>query len=184
MYEKLKDIIYKKSQINTFHLSRTYNKNCFILKETSKDAKCQEITLIGFENISTTFGFELDTVGIKKISQYFENGKGLDKGNDGIIFTKLKDKNYVFICELKDSAKGHISQFRSTSSFVDYLKSILKRFYEIETNDLIFKYIVFSKYGKNTKNSKGKYISRNIEGFDVYNMKCCDKVEYYIESFI
>lgn len=184
MYEILKDIIFDKAHINTFHLSRTHNKNCFVIKESSRDAKCQEINLIGFENQATTFGFELDINGIKKISQYFANGKGLDKGNDGIIFTRLKDRNYVFICELKDGAKGHIAQFKSTSCFVDYLKSILKRFYGIDTSDLIFKYIVFSKYGNNTKDSKGNYIYRNIDGFDVYNMKCCNKVEYYIESFI
>lgn len=184
MYGKLKDIIYNKAHINTFHLSRTHQKNCFILKESAVGAKCQEVSLIGFEDSLTTFGFELDTKGIKKISQYFENGKGLDKGNDGIVFTTLKNKRYVFVCELKDGAKGHIAQFKSTSCFVDYLKSILKRFHDIDTDDLIFKYIVFSKYGTNTKDTKGRYIHRSRDGFDVYNMKCCDKVEYYIESFI
>lgn len=185
MYKILKDIIYKKAHINTFHISTRHNKNCFTIKETALNAECKEINLIGLESSSTTFGFELDTKGIKKISPYFENKKGLDKGNDGIIFTTIKGKRYVFICELKDGAKGHIAQFKSTSCFVDYLKSILKRFYGTDTSDLIFKYIVFSKHGSNIQDVKGNYICRkNISGFDVYNMKCCNKVEYYIERFI
>lgn len=185
MYGTLRDIIYTKSHINTFHLSKTHSKNCLVIKETDQDAKCKEVVLIGFENKLTTFGFELDTKGIKKISPYFENKKGLDKGNDGIIFTTINNKKYVFICELKDGAKGHIAQFKSTSCFVDYLKSILKRFYGTDTSDLIFKYIVFSKFGNNTQDVKGNYICRkNISGFDVYNMKCCNKAEYYIERFI
>jgi len=189
MYDILRDIINNKAHLNNFHVSKHNNKNCLFIKENDPDAKCKYVDLVGFESSSTTFAFELDSKAIKcghntKLSPYFEDKKGLDKGNDGIIFTTIKDKNYVFICELKDSSKGHIAQFKSTSCFIDYLKSILKRFYKINTDDLIFKYIVFSKYGTTTKNTKGNYLSRNQEGFDVFNMKCCAKVEYYIKSFI
>lgn len=189
MYDILKDIVNKKAHLNNFHMSGHNNKNCFSIKESGLDAKCKHVNLVGFESINTTFAFELDSKNIKcgqntKISPYFEDKKGLDKGNDGIIFTTINNKKYVFVCELKDNAKGHIAQFRSTSCFIDYLKSILKRFHNIDTNDLSFKYIVFSKHGTTTKNTNGSYISRNQDGFEVFNMKCCDKVEYYIESFL
>lgn len=189
MYSVLKDIIFDKAQLKNFYVSPHNGKNCFSIKETSPSAKCKKIDLVGFESENTTFAFELDSKQAKcgriaKISPYFENKKGLDKGNDGIIFTTLKGKKYVFICELKDGGKGHIAQFKSTSCFVDYLKSILKRFYNVDVSNLIFKYIVFSKYGTVQKDTRGNYMSKTQSGFEVYNMKCCDKAEYYIESFI
>lgn len=184
MYTVLKDIIYNKAHLSGVYLGQHNSKKCFILHEKSQDAKCKEVNLVGFESEDTTFGFKLDMKGIKKISPYFENKKGLDKGNDGIIFTTIADKKYVFICELKDGGRGHIAQFKSTSCFIDYLKAILKKIHKIDTSDLIFKYIVFSKEGRVSKDTSGRYISRNIDGLDVFNMQCCSKAEYYIESFI
>lgn len=67
---------------------------------------------------------------------------------------------------------------------MDYLKSILKRFYNINVDNLIFKYIVFSKHGSVQKDTRGNYMSKNQSGFEVYNMKCCSEAEYYIESFM
>ncbi|MFZ2890473.1 MAG: hypothetical protein WA010_08360 [Sulfuricurvum sp.] len=180
----MKDIIYNKAHLSGVYLSPHNSKNCFILKENSPNAKCKEVNLVGFESADATFGFKLDMKGTTKISPYFENKKGLDKGNDGIVFTTIANKRYVFICELKDGGRGHIAQFKSTSCFIDYLKSILKQFHHIDTSDLIFKYIVFSKDGRVSQNTSGRYISRNIDGLDVFNMQCCSKAEYYIESFI
>lgn len=184
MYDQLKNIIYDKAHLKHYDS----NIDSFYIKESDKLAKCKRIELLNFESEDTTFGFELDCKkikcrGIHKISSYFENNKGLDKGNDAIIFTTLKDKHYVFICELKDGGKGFISQFKSSSCFVDYLKSILKRFKNINTNDLIFKYIVFSMNGSLKTTTQGKYISSIQEGFDVYHVDCSKK-KYYIESFI
>lgn len=184
MYTVLKDIICKKAHLSGAYTSRHNSKKCFILREKSKTAKCTEVNLVGFESEDKTFGFKLDMKNTKKISPYFENNKGLDKGNDGIIFTTINSRKYVFICELKDGGRGYISQFKSTSCFIDYLKSILKRFNKMDTSDLSFKYIVFSKNGSASKDTSGRYISRDIHGFDVFHMQCCSKAEYYIESFI
>jgi hypothetical protein len=178
MYDILKDIIYDKSQIKTYNTSE----NSFIIKENDKLAKCKKIELLQFESENTTFGFELDTKGIKKVSQYFENNKGLDKGNDAIIFTTLKDKQYVFICELKDGGKGYISQFKSSSCFVDYLKSILKRIHDINIDNISFKYIVFSKKGS-INTTRGKYIPSKQDGLDVYHVDC-SRGKYHIGCFV
>ena len=179
MYEILKDIIYDKAQLKNYNSS----KNSFYIKENDKLAKCKKIELLKFESENTTFGFELDTKGIKKVSQYFENNKGLDKGNDAIIFTTLNSKQYIFICELKDGGKGYLSQFKSSSCFIDYLKSILKNFYNKNLDNTIIKYIVFSKHAQQMNVTKGKYITTNISGFDIYHVNC-KSGKYYIESFI
>lgn len=183
MYDILKDIIFDEAQLKHYDSS----KNSFYIKENS-EALCKRIDLMCFESEETTFGFELDNKNIKykgihKVSPYFMNGKGFDKGNDGIIFTTIKDKHYVFICELKDGGKGFISQFKSSSCFVDYLKAILKRYYEINIDSICMKYIVFSNKGSLVQTTKGKFISNKKEKMDIYHVNCSRK-KYYIESFI
>ncbi len=184
MYDVLKDIIFDKAQLKHYNSSE----NSFYIKETDKLAKCKRIEFLKFESEETTFAFELDSkhircAGSHKISPYFENNKGLDKGNDAIIFTKVKGENYIFICELKDGAAGYISQFKSSSCFVEYLKSILKTFNNIKVDTIIVKYIVFSTKATAVNPTNGKYISNVQNGFDVYHVNC-SRGRYYIESFI
>ena len=179
MYKKLKEIIYKKAHLNHYNSSQ----NSFYIKENDANAKCRRIDLLQFESEDVTFGFKLDLKKINKISQYFENGQGADKGNDAIIFTTIKGQQYVFICELKDGGRGYIAQFKSSSCFVDYLNSILKRIYGIDANKVIFKYILFSSKGRSGSTTRGKPVSSEQDGLDVYHMRC-DRSPYYITSFI
>jgi len=184
MYDKLKEIIYHKAQLDHYNSSE----NSFYIKETDRSAICKKVTLLKFESENTTFGFELDCKnvrcrGIHKISPYFENGKDLDKGNDAIIFTTINSQHYVFICDLKDGARGYTKQFQSSSCFVDYLRSILKRVHGFNLDNIIFKYLIFSTKGSATTVTNGKYPSKNVHGFDTYNINC-KKGKYYIESFI
>jgi len=186
MYLKLKDFIYPKAHLNNFNSSN----NSFYIKETDPSAKCRRIDLLKFESQSNFFAFALDSSSVKcgtsqKISPFFTNKKGLDKGNDALIFTRIKDNDYVFICELKDGGKvkDFIPQFKSSTCFIEYIKSILKRFYGIKTDNLIFKYIVFSCVAPQLDTTDGKFISTKIDDFDVYHVNCTNK-NYYIESFI
>lgn len=185
MYEILKDIIYTKAQLNQYNSSR----NSFYIKENDSSAKCKKVDLLKFESKDTTFAFELDSKKTKcgtaqKISPFFENKRGLDKGNDAIIFTKIKDNDYIFICELKDGGKpkDYMAQFKSSKCFVDYLKSILKTLYSVNIDSVLVKYIVFSKIAKKTTTTNGKYISTLQDGLEIYHVHCDKK--YYIESFI
>ncbi len=184
MYNILKNIIYDKAQLKHYNSS----KNSFYIKETDKLAKCKRIELLKFESEDITFGFELDSKHVKcagshKLSPYFENNKGLDKGNDAVIFTTIKEQKYIFICELKDGATGYISQFKSSSCFVEYLKSILNTFHNIKVDDFIVKYIVFSTKATAVNPTYGKYISSHQNGFDVFHVNC-NRHLYFIESFI
>ena len=184
MYDILKDIIFEKAQLKHYNSSE----NSFYIKENDSLAKCRRIELLNFESEETTFGFELDSKKVRcrgshKISPYFENKKGLDEGNDAIIFTTLKNQNYIFICELKDGGKGYISQFKSSCCFVDYIRSILKQYHNIDTKDIIYKYIVFSKQATNTRTTNGKFSATTQKGFEIYHINCT-KGKYHIESFI
>ncbi len=179
MYEILKDIIYKKSQLNSYNS----NENSFYIRENDSLAECKRVDLLKFESENTTFGFELDCKSIKKISLYFENGKNLDKGNDAIIFTTIKNQKYVFICELKDGAKGYVNQFKSSYCFVEYLKAILQNIYNKDIGNIIVKYILFSKKGSIKTQTNGKYISSIQQGIEIYHVNC-KKKKYYIESFV
>lgn len=186
MYDILKSIIYSKAQLKNFNSSD----NSFFIKETDRLAKCKRVDLLKFESKDTFFSFELDSDKVKcgkaqKISPFFENKKGLDKGNDAIIFTTLKEKQYIFICELKDGGKPRdfIPQFKSSKCFIDYLKSILKTFHNINIDNITIKYIVFSTVAKQLTATNGKYISTPQNGFDVFHINCSRK-KYYIESFI
>jgi len=184
MYETLKNIISTKAQLKNY----ISDENSFYIKESDRLAKCKRVDLLKFESEDSTFAFELDSKDIRcsrkhKLSPYFEDKQGLDKGNDAIIFTTIKDKQYIFICELKDGATGYISQFKSSFCFVEYLKSILKTFHNFKLDDAIIKYIVFSTKATAVNPTNGKYISSNQKGFDIFHVNCKRK-KYYIESFI
>lgn len=186
MYSQLKTFIYEKAHLKNFNSGD----NSFYIKENDINAECKRIDLLKFESEESFFAFALDSDKVKcgtsqKISPFFTNKKGLDKGNDALIFTKIKGKEYIFICELKDGGKARdfIPQLKSSICFVDYLKSILKNFYNIQTNNLIIKYIVFSQVAQQLDTTDGKFISTMIHGFDVYHVNCSIK-NYYIQSFI
>lgn len=186
MYSELKAFIYQEAHLKNFNSSD----NSFYIKENDSGAKCKRIDFLKFESESNFFAFALDSDKVKcgkcqKISPFFTNKKGLDKGNDALIFTQIKGKDYIFICELKDGGKPRdfIPQFKSSLCFVDYLKSILKNFYDKKTVDSMVKYVVFSQVAHQLGTTDGKFISTTIQGFDIYHVNCSIK-HYYIESFI
>lgn len=186
MYSELRSFIYHKAHLNNFNSSN----NSFYIKETDSKAKCKRVDLLKFESATDFFAFALDSPKVKcgtaqKVSPFFVNKKDLDKGNDALIFTKIKGNYYVFICELKDGGKpkDFIPQFKSSTCFVDYLKAILGNFYSIKTDNLIVKYIVFSNIAGQLDTTDGKFISTKIQNFDIYHVNCAIS-NYYIESFI
>lgn len=189
MYDLLKKII-KNDAILKHYCSK---ENSFYIKETDSLAKCKRVELLGFESESTTFCFELDSKkpGIKcnrlhKLSPYFNDGIDLDKGNDAIICTQIKNKDYIFISELKDDSKSSeiIKQLKSSTCFVEYLKSILKNIYDINnTEKIIIKYLVFSVHGNNlrpTGATRRKPVEK--DGLLIYFTNC--SIKHNINSFI
>ena len=187
MYEILKKIIKDEAILKNYNSS----KNSFYITEDDKLAKCRRVDLLGFENENTTFIFQLDCKKIRcqqkhKLSPYFNDGIDLDKGNDAIIFTRIDGIDYIFISELKDDSKSGeiIKQLKSSTCFVDYLKSILKNIYNFRNIDKVeIKYLVFSMSGNNLRPT-GTTRRRGIEkeGLLIYFSNCCEK--HNIKSFI
>lgn len=189
MYDTLKIIIKNEAILKNFNSSE----QSFHIKENDKLAKCQRVDLVGFENENTTFCFELDSKSkeikcnrLHKLSPYFNDGIDLDKGNDAIIFTRVEEKDYIFISELKDNSANSeiIKQLKSSTCFVDYIKSILKNIYHIKNIDkIIVKYLVFSMSGNNLRLT-GATRNKSIEkdGLLIYFSNCCNK--HHIKSFM
>lgn len=189
MYEILRQIIKNEAVLKNYDSSI----NSFYIKENDKLAKCKKVDLLGFEDENTTFCFELDSKNkeilwnkLHKLSPYFNNGIGLDKGNDAIIFTKIESKDYIFISELKDDSKSSeiVKQLKSSTCFVEYLKSILKNIYNVRnTEQIVIKYLVFSMSGNNLRPT-GATRRRTIEkdGLLIYFSNCCEN--HNIKNFI
>lgn len=186
MYSKLLEIIRKEAILKQFDSS----KNTFHIKETDKLSKCKNVTLIGFEDENKTFCFELDSKNIKcnklhKLSPYFNDGLDLDKGNDAIIFAHLDNKNHIFICELKDDSKSNeiIKQLKSSTCFIDYLKSIFKNIYGINIDSIPIYYLLFSSHGNNLRpTGKSRAKPKEIDGLKIFFNNC--QQEHHIKKFI
>lgn len=187
MYAVLSKIIKDEAVLKHYDSSE----NSFYLKEDDKLAKCKRIVLAHFESETTTFGFELDCKKIKcerlhKLSPYFQDGKDLDRGNDGIIFTTLENKIYIFIVEMKDDSNSRdiVKQFKSSTCFVDYIKSILKNIYQKNIDNCEIKYLVFSKHGNNLKGTKST-IKKPLEkdGLLIFHENCA-QAKHSIKNFI
>ncbi len=172
MYRFLKEIIKKEAILEHYNSFE----NSFYIKEDDPSAKCRRVELLGLETPETTLCFELDSKKIKcdnkhKLSPYFNDGKNLDKGNDAILFTQINSNNYIFIIELKDDSTNSklVRQLKSSTCFVDYLKSILKNIYDVNISNIVPIYLVYSEHGNNlrsTGNSRSK--PKNFMGLDVF----------------
>jgi hypothetical protein len=167
------------------HIEVINNKNgqgIVILEEKGQDAKLKKVSVRGFE-ANQTFAFKLDVEG-KRISDYLNpSAKNINKGSDGIIFTRLENKWYVFICELKSGSpveKEYLLQFRNSHVFVKCMMTLLEEFYSFDlTEKFSVKYILFDKHQKNKLNktrTKGnkieaeELVSEDHKKFYVYKI--------------
>lgn len=167
------------------HIEVINNQNehgVIILEEKGKDAKLKKVTLRGFE-ADQTFAFKLDVEG-KRISDYLNpSAKNINRGCDGIIFTCLETKWYVFICELKSgkpTEKDYLLQFRNSYIFVKCIINLLEEFYHFTLTDKFsVKYILFDKHQKNKLNKtrmtgnkieSEEFVSEDNQRFYVYKI--------------
>ena len=143
-------------------------------------AKLKKVTIIGFE-YEKTFAFKLDakekfdpnrTI---RISEYLNpHTENINKGCDGIIFTYLAGKGYVFICEMKSEVPqkiDYIQQFRNSSVFINFMNAILHEFYRINIETFPVKYILFDKkksYGQTPTNMKIASIKESYDDKELF----------------
>jgi hypothetical protein len=163
-----------KAIINPDAYIEVMNYGEIVLKETDNKAKLKKVTLRGFD-AKQTFAFKLDIQG-KRISEYFNPAHDkINKGCDGIIFTRITTQWYVFICKLKSGKpqeNEYLLQFRNTRVFVKFINAILEEFYNLTVN-LEVKCIIFDKMQKNRLNkteTKGKKIEPEVISTDNINL--------------
>lgn len=163
-----------KAIINPDTYIKVMNYGAVVLEETDKQSKLKKVTLRGFD-AKQTFAFKLDIPG-KRISEYFNPAHDkINKGCDGIIFTKIAEQWYVFICELKSGKpreSEYLLQYRNTRVFVKFINTILEEFYNLTANFEV-KCILFDQMQKNRLNktaTKGNKIEPEIISTDNINL--------------
>lgn len=150
MIDNIKAIINPNTYIEVINYGKDGK---IVLEETDKQAKLKKVTLRGFD-AQQTVAFKLDIQG-KKISEYLNPAHDkINKGCDGVIFTKIAKQWYVFICELKSGKpreNEYLLQFRNTRVFVKFINAILEEFYNLIAN-FELKCILFDQMQKNRLN--------------------------------
>ncbi len=99
------------------------------LSEKDKNSEIRKVEITGFD--SKCLAFRLD--GLKKPYQTHlylkKSAPDIHKGCDGVLIFRFNGKGYILVCELKSRyVRRFENQFHSSSAFVDYLSSLVKRF--------------------------------------------------------
>lgn len=126
--------------------------DCVILEENDPSATLRRVELRNFLR-DNTFTFKLDAEG-KPISNYLHPSTSkINKACDAIIFTKIEEQYYIFLCELKSkkpNIQDCIIKYRNSELFVRYLVSILERFYDVNLK-FQYRFILFDTKKRTTK---------------------------------
>ena len=115
------------------------------VKEAGQSAKLKGIILEGFTNEDKFLAFKLDHKNLR-LSQYLSQSQDkINKGCDAVIAAEINGNGYIFFCELKsDSPKKYEDQFISSHAFVDYIDSLIKRFYKRSLEEFKKIYVLFT----------------------------------------
>ncbi|MBP0022077.1 MAG: hypothetical protein J7647_31545 [Cyanobacteria bacterium SBLK] len=126
--------------------------DCVVLEENDPSATLRRVELVDFER-DNTFAFKLDAEG-KPISNYLHPSTSkINKACDTIIFTKIEELYYIFLCELKSkkpNIQDCIIKYRNSELFVRYLVGILERFYDVKIK-FQYRFILFDTKKRTTK---------------------------------
>jgi hypothetical protein len=117
--------------------------------ETDPGAKLKKVILEGFANEVKFMAFKLGSPKLR-MSQYLSKSqKKINKGCDAVIAAEISGNKYIFFCELKsDSPKGYKDQFLSSHAFVDYIDSLIRKFYELSLGKFKKIYVLFTSKKK------------------------------------
>ena len=116
-----------------------------IVKETNPGAKLKKVILKGFTNEDKLMAFKLGSPKLR-MSQYLNQSQDkINKGCDAVIAAEINGNGYIFFCELKsDSPKKYKDQFLSSHAFVDYIDSLIGKFYELSLGKFKKIYVLFT----------------------------------------
>ncbi|NEP39175.1 MAG: hypothetical protein F6K35_07890 [Okeania sp. SIO2H7] len=144
IFDKIRELIYPDPKI-LINIEQLNEGNAqVVLEENDPGATLKKVTLKNFDN-SNTVAFKLDVPG-KRISNYLNpSAEKINKACDGIIFTQIEKRYYVFFCELKSGKPNEqecIVKYRNSALFVGYILDIIKEFYHIKV-EFHRKYLLF-----------------------------------------
>lgn len=169
--DSLKQIILPQYELSIN--SSNIENSSIIIKENQKDTKLKTVEITGFLS-EHTYGFTLE--GNKKddqpICKYFDSEqKNINRVCDGIIFTQIENKSYIFFCELKSdrlTPSDYLGQYQNSTLFIDYLVNILNSFY-LQEYQPDYKYLLFHTQTK--QNSKARNITQPVRLVGVQTKK-------------
>lgn len=158
IFEVLPKIIKSKNPDLKITPNSTHSNNIIIeIKEDGLEAKLEKVVLTNFIE-KKVFAFKMDDKNIKSICNIFDDSvEFFNKACDAIIFAEIKNKKYIFICELKSDRpkfNEYEKQFKSSNAFLDYLSSLLEHFYDIDLKEFKRKNILFMS-GSSTRQTTG-----------------------------
>lgn len=141
IYKTLNKVINEKVII-----SINQEKKNIIIKESEQEAKLKRIIIEGFTNADKFIAFKLDYKRFSTLSPYLNKSqKHIHKGCDAVIITEIDTEKYIFFCELKsDSPKGYKDQFLSSHAFIDYIDSLVEKFFDCSIKAFKKIYLLFT----------------------------------------
>ncbi len=145
--EVLKDLIVEETHI----VFDEQNKIITLFEEDLKASALRSVTIKGIEKCY--FALKLDHNKYKFLGTIFEKEvKNIGKACDAVIFCRIKDRNYIFLIELKSKEADYVPEkIKSTKAFLDYLSSLLSKYYKLDLAEFTQISILFDR-----KPNKGK----------------------------
>ena len=140
IYEILRQIIDEEVMITVNKEKRNVT-----VPETDPGAKLKKVILEGFTNEDKFIAFKLDLPKLR-LSQYLsQSQEKINKGCDAVIAAEINGNDYIFFCELKsDSPKKYEDKFLSSHAFVDYIDSLMDKFYKLPLGEFKKIYVLFT----------------------------------------
>ncbi|MGD2090870.1 MAG: hypothetical protein PVH61_32150 [Candidatus Aminicenantes bacterium] len=146
VYERLHQIINEEVII-----SLDMEKRNVTVKENDPGASLKKVVLEGFTNEDKFMAFKLGSPKLR-MSQYLnQSQEKINKGCDAVIATEINGNSYIFFCELKSDSpkpKKYEDQFLSSHAFVDYIDSLIKKFYKLSLGKFKKIYVLFTSKKK------------------------------------
>jgi|Deesub1362A_J573_1020465.scaffolds.fasta_scaffold01209_6 hypothetical protein len=116
--------------------------------------------VVQVENLERTLALRIDKA---KINGLFQKGRGQLKRCDYVIFTEVEGQKYIIFIEMKHKDSNDeeiVQQFLGAECLVEYVDSILTRFYDYKKNSLLNQYeerfVLFYKISIHKKTTRPK----------------------------
>lgn len=177
--EILKTLIHEETHITFDEQGKVIT---LLESEDLKASALRSVTIKGIEEFY--FALKLDHNKYKFLGTIFKDVKHIGKACDAVIFCRVKDRNYIFLIELKSQKADYVPEkIKSTKAFLDYLGSLLSKYYQLDLKGFIQVSILFDR-----KANKGKpnLVEKDEEKYYHHGFKNPDnevRIRLFIEEY-